>query len=267
VASDLPPRRSASGPSAAGRPPARRPGLARGRLAAIGLAALLLAGAALFAARRARPPGSAAPAPAEAPAAPAQPAEGLAPATVAARVAAASALAGCGEQAGRAFFVGPEEAVADVACRAGEAQLLLADGRDLLGKVTWRDALAGLSILEVPGAAAPHLPIGSAAGLAAGEPVFLVAEDGPGMAIAEVAMKNPVKSTAATRSELQRPNTRWPTDDSEVRSANWVALTADVQTDIRNATNAAVPIALARLSTSTAAQNTGRLLPVMASSA
>jgi hypothetical protein len=185
VASDLPPRRSASGSSAAGRPPARRPGLARGRLAAVGLAALLLAGAALFAARRARPPGGAAPAPAEAPAAPAQPAEGLAPETVAARVAAASALAGCGEQAGRAFFVGPEEAVADVACRPEEAQLRLADGRDLLGKVTWRDALAGLSILEVPGAAAPHLPIGSAAGLAAGEPVYLVAEDGPGMAIAE----------------------------------------------------------------------------------
>jgi hypothetical protein len=125
------------------------------------------------------------PPPAEASAEPAaEPAEGLAPAAIAVRVAAASALAGCGEQAGRAFFVGPDEAVAVVACRPGEAQLRLADGRDLLGKVIWRDALAGLSILEVPGAAAPHLPLGSAAGLSAGEPVYLATEDGPGMAVA-----------------------------------------------------------------------------------
>jgi hypothetical protein len=63
------------------------------------------------------------------------------------------------------------------------------------------------------------------------------------------------------------PNTRWPTELSEVSRANCVALIAGAHTDIRYATNAAVPIALAIPSHTTAAQKIGVLAPASGSHA
>ena len=118
---------------------------------------------------------------------------------------------------------------------------------------------------RVPRDGPDHLT--SARGAGGGARTTIAASTSPGIASAAVTTKNPDQSTASTTLAASGPNTRWPTDASDVSNANWVALTDGEHTDIRNATNAAVPIALARLSTSTAVQKIGKLLPVTASSA
>ncbi|MEI6224598.1 MAG: hypothetical protein WCS72_07585 [Deltaproteobacteria bacterium] len=109
--------------------------------------------------------------PAETPAAPAPP--DPRPAFLAARASFA-----CGSATGEAVFVAPERALASIACPAGQGQLRLADGRDLLARVV-PGAPAGSSVLAVPGAAAPFLPPADATGLSDGAPL-LVGLEGAG---------------------------------------------------------------------------------------
>ena len=80
----------------------------------------------------------------------------------------ASAVVSCGPRTGRAVFLGPERAVASVACDPRDAaQFRLADGRELLGKPTGK-APTGLSSFVVLGASATPLALGEAATLGEG---------------------------------------------------------------------------------------------------
>jgi hypothetical protein len=124
---------------------------------------------------RSAPP-AAEPAPASAPVPPAPPAAEVADPRP--RFLAARATLTCGDSTGEAIFVAPDRALGSVECREGEGQLRLSDGRELLARAAPR-APPGTSILDLPGAAAPHVPTGSATAQADGAPL-LVALEGAG---------------------------------------------------------------------------------------
>jgi hypothetical protein len=126
--------------------------------------------------RTARPaPPAAEPAPAPIAAPPPQTVEVADPRP---RFLAARAALTCGDATGEAIFVAPDRALGSVECREGEGQLRLSDGRELLARAA-QGAPPGTSILDLPGAAAPFVPPGSATALLGGAPL-LVALEGAG---------------------------------------------------------------------------------------
>ncbi len=164
----------------AGAPPRARGRRARSATAiAIAAGVALAIGIAVVAGRvPRRPPEPAAPpppSPAPAPGA-AEPAPDPRPIFLAAR-----AALRCGPERGEAVFVEPELAVGSVGCREGDPQLLLPDGRELLARLV-AGAPPGTSVLRVPGAAAPRVPVGSAVALLDGAPLLVALEgSGPGV--------------------------------------------------------------------------------------
>ncbi len=155
------------------------PNRGKGRAAALVAAVILVSSAAVTwqATRRAPVP----PVPVATPVAATGPSEPPArppPADPRPAFLAARASFTCGGATGEAVFVAPERALAAIACPAGQGQLRLADGRDLLARVV-PGAPAGTSVLAVPGAAAPFVPPGDATGLADGAPL-LVGLEGAG---------------------------------------------------------------------------------------
>ncbi len=164
----------------------------RGLAAAAAISSAALIAAALLATRawsgrREAPPARAPPTVGDATAEEgASQAEAIAADEMASRVAHASALASCGEDSGLVFFVGPEHGVSAVPCReAADVQLQLWDGRELLGRIAWRDDRLGLTAVEVPGAAAHGLDLGDAASLTQGQRVFQAVETGAAVGIIE----------------------------------------------------------------------------------
>jgi hypothetical protein len=94
---------------------------------------------------------------------------------------AARARLACGDVVGEAVFVTPERALGSIACPAGEGQLRLSDGRELLARAL-PGAPAGTSVLAVPGGAAPFVAPGAATGLPDGAPLLVALEGGgPGV--------------------------------------------------------------------------------------
>jgi hypothetical protein len=158
-------------------------------VAFLGVAAAGLATAIWIRGRRVEPPAASVEA-SGAPLAPEVPDAGAEPALDLAALAALTARAGahltCEGGASSAFFLAPEYALTAAACpRGAEAQLRLGDGRELLGRVAWRDERLGLAAVEVPGAAVRPLLPGDSTGLASGEAVFLAVDAGSAFALRE----------------------------------------------------------------------------------
>jgi hypothetical protein len=93
------------------------------------------------------------------------------------RFLAARATLRCGDAAGEAVFVAPDRALGSVECPEGQGQLRLSDGRELLARAR-PGAPRGTSVLDLPGAAAPFVPIGASTGLPDGAPLLVALEGG-----------------------------------------------------------------------------------------
>jgi serine protease Do len=96
-------------------------------------------------------------------------------ATEIARLAARSTAAlRCGSSAGSGFFVGPDRLVtnAHVLCGDAELRVLMADGRELVGRPERSDERLDLALVHVGDAAAPALSLGDATAVSQGDTVY-----------------------------------------------------------------------------------------------